>query len=65
MLEEANTAGIPVIIVDQMINTTDDSLFTCWVGSNFRKEGNIAVEWMETTFKDRADLKIAHLQGNK
>jgi simple sugar transport system substrate-binding protein len=63
VLKEAKTAGIPVIIVDRMINTSDDSLYTCWVGSDFRKEGDTAVKWMETTFKDK-ELKIVHLQGS-
>jgi len=64
VLKEAKDAGIPVIIVDRMIKTADDSLFTCWVGSDFRKEGDAAVAWMEETFKDRTDLKIVHLQGS-
>ena len=64
VLQEAKTAGIPVIIVDRMIKTSDDSLYTCWVGSDFRKEGDIAVAWMEKTFKGKADLKILHLQGS-
>jgi len=64
VLTEAKNAGIPVIIVDRMIKTSDDSLYTCWVGSDFRKEGDTAVEWMEETFKDRKELKIVHLQGS-
>jgi len=63
-LKEAKAAGIPVIIVDRMINTSDDSLFTCWVGSDFRKEGETAVAWMESKFKNETDLKIVHLQGS-
>jgi simple sugar transport system substrate-binding protein len=62
-LREAKTAGIPVIIVDRMINVPDD-LYTCWVGSDFRKEGDTAVAWMEAAFKDKTDLKIVHLQGS-
>ena len=64
VLKEAKAAGIPVIIVDRMINTTDDSLYTCWVGSDFRKEGDVAVAWIEAKFKDAEDLKIVHLQGS-
>ena len=64
VLKEAKAAGIPVIIVDRMINTKDDSLYTCWVGSDFRKEGDTAVAWMERTFKNIPDLKIVHLQGS-
>jgi len=64
VLGEAKAAGIPVIIVDRMIKTTDDSLYTCWVGSDFRKEGDTAVAWMEAVFKDVTDLKIVHMQGS-
>lgn len=63
VLTEAKDAGIPVIIVDRMIEVSDQNLFTCWVGSDFREEGNRAVAWMEQTFGNRP-LKIVHLQGN-
>jgi len=64
VLRETKAADIPVIVVDRMINTSDDSLYTCWVGSDFRKEGDTAVAWMEATFKDKTELKIVHLQGS-
>ena len=63
VLKEAKAAGIPVIIVDRMIEIDDTDLFTCWIGSDFRKEGDIAVRWLEDHFGS-APLKIAHLQGN-
>lgn len=63
VLKEAQAVGIPVIIVDRMIEVSDQSLFTCWVGSDFRKEGDTAVRWMEQRFGD-APLSIVHLQGN-
>ena len=64
VLTDAKNAGIPVIIVDRMIKTADDSLYTCWVGSDFRMEGDTAVAWMEETYKDKSNLKIVHLQGS-
>jgi len=64
VLKEAKDSGIPVIIVDRMIKTSDDSLYTCWVGSDFRKEGDTAVAWMESAFKDSESVKIVHLQGS-
>jgi len=64
VLREAKAAGIPVIIVDRMIQTSDDSLFTCWVGSDFRKEGDVAVAWMENEFATMSSLRIVHLQGS-
>ncbi len=62
VLNEAKAAGIPVILVDRKIEVSDDNLFTCWVGSDFRKEGDKAVAWMETHLPDT--LRIVHLQGN-
>lgn len=64
VLAEAKAAGIPVIIIDRMIGSSSaDSLFTCWIGSDFQKQGNTAVAWMEATFGD-TPLHIVHLQGN-
>ena len=62
VLAEAKEAGIPVIIVDRMIETSDLDLFTCWIGSDFRKEGDTAVQWMEEHLE--GPLRIVHLQGN-
>ena len=63
VLTEAKNAGIPVIIVDRMIETEDPDLFTCWVGSDFRSEGDKAVKWMEDHLTG-GPLRIAHLQGS-
>ena len=46
VLGEARDAGIPVIIVDRMINVSDDTLYTCWVGSDFENEGVEAARWL-------------------
>lgn len=63
VLHEAQAAGIPVILVDRMIEVEDENLFTCWVGSDFRKEGDAAVAWMERKF-GREPVNIVHLQGS-
>lgn len=63
VLQEAKAAAIPVIIVDRMIEVADESLFTCWIGSDFRKEGDTAVAWMEQQFGNTA-INIVHLQGS-
>ena len=67
ILKEAKSANIPVIIVDRMIKTNDDSLYTCWVGSNFNAEGTNAVEWlvkyMESNGKGSDKHKVVMLQG--
>lgn len=63
VLAEAKAVGIPVIIVDRMIEVSDPDLFTCWVGSDFRREGQMAVDWMAANLGE-GPLRIAHLQGN-
>ncbi|HHX61476.1 MAG TPA: ABC transporter substrate-binding protein [Epulopiscium sp.] len=68
VLGEAKDAGIPVIIVDRMIQTSDDSNFTAWVGSNFKQEGYDAVKALEKALELKgvpADQKIniVTLQG--
>ncbi|MDR3121732.1 MAG: ABC transporter substrate-binding protein [Clostridiales bacterium] len=63
-LKEAKAADIPVILVDRMIQTSDDSLYTCWVGSDFRKEGETAVAWIKEAFSGKDRLVIVHLQGS-
>lgn len=67
VLQEAKDAAIPVVIVDRMIDVSDDSLYTAWVGSNFRQEGYDAVAWLEEYLAadNRGDeqINIVTLQG--
>ena len=65
VLKEAKDADIPVIIVDRMIDVSDDSLYTAWVGSNFKMEGQKACEWRNAyaEAKGMKEVNIAHIQG--
>jgi simple sugar transport system substrate-binding protein len=67
VLQEAKEAGIPVIIVDRMIEVSDDSLFTAWVGSNFLQEGYKAAQWLADYLKakgrEKEEINIVTLQG--
>ena len=65
VLKEAKDADIPVIIVDRMIDVSDDSLYTAWVGSNFKMEGQKACEWLNAyaEAKGMKEVNIAHIQG--
>ena len=63
VLKEAKKADIPVITVDRQIKTSDDSLITAWVGSDFKKEGVKAAEWLiKEKGKEKGDVNIAVLQ---
>ena len=46
VLTEAKQAGIPVIIMDRMIESEDDSLYTVYVGADFYAEGRRAGEYL-------------------
>ncbi len=67
VLQEAKDAGIPVIVVDRMIDVEDESLFTCWVGANFELEGKKAAEWLNqyVVINEIApeDIHIVNIQG--
>ena len=46
VLSEAKQAGIPVILVDRMVETKDESLYTAYVGADFYAEGQRAGEYL-------------------
>lgn len=63
ILTEIQDAGIPVIIVDRSVAVEDDNLYLTNVGSDFLRQGNLAVEWLEKEIPEDTDIKILHLQG--
>lgn len=46
VLTEAKNAGIPVIIMDRMIDADDDTLYTAYIGADFLAEGRRAGEYL-------------------
>lgn len=60
VLGEAKEAGIPVIVVDRMIDVDDDSLFTCWVGSDFKQEGIDAANWLLDYMEEQGRAEEEH-----
>jgi ABC-type sugar transport system substrate-binding protein len=67
VLQEAKDAGIPVIVIDRYIKTEEEGLFAAYIGSDFRKEGEKAVRWLEDLLDKQgrsADhIGIVHIQG--
>ena len=65
-LEEARDAAIPVIIVDRRVDVKDPFLYTAWIGSDFRLEGDKVCAWLKA-FLDRKGIKgrinIVDIQG--
>ena len=67
VLEEARAAGIPVILSDRSVEVSDETLYTCWVGSDFEEEGRVAGRWLADYLKkegrDEEEIRIVTLQG--
>lgn len=67
ILLEAKAADIPVIVIDRYIEQQDESLYTAYIGSDFYREGEIAVNWLEEFLerrgRDKEPIKIVHFQG--
>ena len=68
VLEEANEAGIPVIVLDRAISVSDESLYTCFVGEDMREEGVKAGRWLEQELEEKGKeekINIVVLQGTE
>ena len=66
VLQEAWRAGIPVILVDRMVDKSYDNLYTAHVGSDFLQEGKLAADWMETRRRDEeGPVYVIHIQGTQ
>lgn len=66
VLMEAKEAEIPLIVVDRMMEV-DEELYTAWVGSDTKKEGDKAMKWLEEELKkqerDAEEISIVHVMG--
>ena len=67
VLNEAKKAGIPVILMDRMIETPDESLYASYVGADFYAEGKKAREYLirKADALGLDHLNIAEICGTK
>ncbi|MCQ2000972.1 ABC transporter substrate-binding protein [Arthrobacter zhaoxinii] len=64
VLKEAKDADIPVILTDRAIDSSDTTLYTTFLGSDFVKEGKTAGEWLvEESAATDGPVNIVELQG--
>src|SRR5450432_387933 len=61
VLREAKRAKIPVILTDRSIQTADESLFACFIGSDFYAEGRMVADWLAQHVDGKGN--IVELQG--
>lgn len=62
VLQEAQDAGIPVIIADREIDA-DASLYDAWVGTNTTNEGITAANWL-AEYLNGAEANILVIEGS-
>jgi len=62
VLEEAKTAGIPVILTDRAVDSDDETLYESFIGSDFVEEGKRVGEWVVDQY-DGEGYKAVELQG--
>ena len=69
VLQEAKDAKIPVILMDRQVDVKDKSLYTTWIGSDFKAEGQNAGFWLEGYLekqkKENEQINIVVLQGTE
>lgn len=67
-LKRAKENNIPVIVSDRMV-AADESLYTCWIGSDFETEGRNAAKWLEEylakTGRSNETVRIVLLEGTE
>ncbi|MFI6425450.1 ABC transporter substrate-binding protein [Promicromonospora sp. NPDC050880] len=62
VLQEAKAAGIPVILTDRAVDSSDETLYESFIGSDFVKEGEMAGEWAVEQY-DGEGYQAVELQG--
>ncbi|MBO5550445.1 MAG: ABC transporter substrate-binding protein [Lachnospiraceae bacterium] len=66
VLSEAKEAGIPIIVYDRRIQVEDESLYACWIGSDFKLEGERACVWLQEYLESKGvsrNINIVDIQG--
>jgi simple sugar transport system substrate-binding protein len=63
VLEEAQDAGIPVVLSDRKIDAADSHLFDAYIGSDFIEEGRKAGQWTTERYAGNETTRILELEG--
>ena len=64
VLEEARQAGIPVLLVDRMVDESEE-LYTSFIGADFEEEGRRCAQWMMKETEKWEKVRILELRGTE
>ena len=64
VLEEARAAGIPILLVDRMVNA-EEELYTSFTGADFVEEGRRCARWLMRELAERSEVRVLELRGTE
>lgn len=64
VLMEAREAGIPVLLVDRMVDQKED-MYTAFIGADFEEEGRRCARWMMNQAWNQETVRILELRGTE
>ncbi len=65
VLREAKEAGIPVLLVDRLVKTDDETLYVGFIGSDFYQEGVSAGLFLKRKAQSMSAVKIVEIAGTE
>lgn len=65
VLRESKEAGIPVLLVDRLVKTEDESLYVGYIGSDFYEEGRSAGRFLQKKTADMDHVRIVEISGTE
>ena len=65
VLREAKEAGIPVLLVDRLVRTEDESLYVGFIGSDFYEEGRSAGLFLQKKAENMDHVRIVEIAGTE
>lgn len=64
VLEEAKAAGIPILLVDRMVDV-GEGLYTSFIGADFEEEGRRCARWMMSDLGNKGHVRILEIRGTE
>lgn len=64
VLEEAREAGIPILLVDRMVDA-DEELYTSFIGADFKEEGRRCARWLMGETAEAEQVRVMELRGTE
>ncbi len=64
VLEEAREAGIPILLVDRMVDE-EEEMYTSFIGADFEEEGRRCARWLMKETAEQPQVRVLELRGTE